>query len=182
MNTHGSNSTFVFTNTLGRPVIFRPTGMNRYFTLCSTEYLALGGGNHFALYLDSELLNGSSLASETYGNSCLSHTQEFEVKQVELWGFVYASEYEEAVSMSLKIWFLSVIYFILRVPLGYVGLLNVDGYYNILLALFDNGVKEGFIKLGARKIVLSAPNASELLAKMEEYTPDHDHVAPHESW
>ncbi|KAL7613398.1 hypothetical protein Lser_V15G06775 [Lactuca serriola] len=95
----GSNDTFVFTNTPGRPVIYRPTGVNRYFTLCSTEYIALGGGNHFALYLDSDLLNGSSLASETYGNSCLSHTQEFEVKEIELWGFVYASEYEEAISM-----------------------------------------------------------------------------------
>ncbi|CAI9275030.1 unnamed protein product [Lactuca saligna] len=63
-----------------------------------------------------------------------------------------------------------------------VGLLNVDGYYNNLLALFDNGVKEGFIKPGARQIVISAPNAIDLLAKMEEYTPDHDHVAPHESW
>lgn len=95
----GSNNTFVFTNTPGRPVIFRPTGMNRYFTLCSTEYLALGGGNHFALYLDSDLLNGSSLASDTYGNSCLSNTQEFEVKEIELWGFVYASEYDNAISM-----------------------------------------------------------------------------------
>ncbi|KAD7478447.1 hypothetical protein E3N88_01583 [Mikania micrantha] len=96
----GSNNTFVFTNTPGCPVVFRPTaGINRYFTLCSTEYLALGGGNHFALYLDNDLLNGSSLASETYGNSCLSHTQDFEVKEIELWGFVYASEYEEVVSM-----------------------------------------------------------------------------------
>lgn len=48
-----------------------------------------------------------------------------------------------------------------------VGLLNVDGYYNNLLALFDNGVKEGFIKPGARQIVISAPNAVDLLAKME---------------
>ncbi|KAK1410718.1 hypothetical protein QVD17_37257 [Tagetes erecta] len=95
----GSNNTFVFTNIPGSPVIFRPTGINRYFTLCSTEYLALGGGNHFALYLDSDLLNGSSLESETYGNSCLSHTQDFEVKEIELWGFVYASEYEETISM-----------------------------------------------------------------------------------
>nr|GEW10254.1 hypothetical protein [Tanacetum cinerariifolium] len=95
----GSNNTFVFTNASGPPVIFRPTGANRYFTLCSTEYLALGGGSHFALYLDSDLLNGSSLASETYGNSCLSHTQEFGVKEIELWGFVYASEYEETISM-----------------------------------------------------------------------------------
>ena len=48
-----------------------------------------------------------------------------------------------------------------------VGLLNVDGYYNFLLALFDNGVKEGFIKPGARHIVVSAPTAKELLVKME---------------
>ncbi|KAL4301537.1 hypothetical protein AHAS_Ahas17G0310800 [Arachis hypogaea] len=48
-----------------------------------------------------------------------------------------------------------------------VGLLNVDGYYNCLLALFDNGVKEGFIKPGARNIVVSAPSAKELMMKME---------------
>nr|XP_027080138.1 cytokinin riboside 5'-monophosphate phosphoribohydrolase LOG8-like isoform X2 [Coffea arabica] len=63
-----------------------------------------------------------------------------------------------------------------------VGLINVDGYYNSLLALFDNGVEEGFIKPGARHIVLAAPTAEELLDKMEQYTPSHDHVAPHESW
>ena len=48
-----------------------------------------------------------------------------------------------------------------------VGLLNVDGYYNYLLALFDNGVEEGFIKPGARTIVVSAPSAKELMMKME---------------
>ncbi|CAM8961297.1 unnamed protein product [Rhodiola kirilowii] len=63
-----------------------------------------------------------------------------------------------------------------------VGLLNVDGYYNSLLALFDNGVKEGFIKPGARGIVLSASTAKELLEKLEQYIPSHTHVAPHETW
>ncbi|XP_059645461.1 cytokinin riboside 5'-monophosphate phosphoribohydrolase LOG8 isoform X1 [Cornus florida] len=63
-----------------------------------------------------------------------------------------------------------------------VGLLNVDGYYNFLLALFDNGVKEGFIKPCARDIIISAPTVKELLMKMEQYTPSHDQVAPHESW
>ncbi|GLU20452.1 hypothetical protein SLE2022_366530 [Rubroshorea leprosula] len=96
----GTNSTFVFTNTPGHPVIFRPTGANRYFTLCSTEFLAIGGGGHFALYLDGDLLNGSSSVSETYGNPCLAHSEDFEVKEVELWGFVYGSKYEEVLTLS----------------------------------------------------------------------------------
>ncbi|KAG5048278.1 hypothetical protein JHK85_009381 [Glycine max] len=50
---------------------------------------------------------------------------------------------------------------------AFVGLLNVDGYYNCLLALFDNGVKEGFIKPCARNIVVSATSAKELMMKME---------------
>ncbi|MCD9560404.1 hypothetical protein HAX54_019079 [Datura stramonium] len=95
----GTNNSFVFSNVSGQPVIFRPTGVNRYFTVCSTEYLALGGGGHFALYLDGDLLTGSSATSETYGNSCLAHTEDFEVKEVELWGFVYASKYEEMVTL-----------------------------------------------------------------------------------
>ncbi|KAF8411473.1 hypothetical protein HHK36_004024 [Tetracentron sinense] len=95
----GTNNTFVFTNTSVHPVVFRPTGANRYFTLCSTDFLALGGGDHFALYLDSDLLNGSSSTSETYGNSCLALSKDFEVKEVELWGFAYASKYEETVAL-----------------------------------------------------------------------------------
>eukprot|EP00258_Populus_trichocarpa_P006609 XP_002310564.3 oxidation resistance protein 1 [Populus trichocarpa] len=92
----GTNSTFVFTNKPGHPVIFRPTGANRYFTLCSTDFLAIGGGGRFALYMDSDLLN----VSETYGNPCLAHTEDFEVKEVELWGFVYGSKYEEILALS----------------------------------------------------------------------------------
>ncbi|KAE8676576.1 TLD-domain containing nucleolar protein isoform 2 [Hibiscus syriacus] len=96
----GTNSTFVFTNRPGDTVIFRPTGANRYFTLCSTEFIAVGGGGHFALYLDSDLLNGSSLFSETYGNPCLAFSEDFEVKEIELWGFVYGSKYEEILALS----------------------------------------------------------------------------------
>lgn len=89
----GTNDTFVFTNVSGTPVLFRPTGVNRYFTLCSADSLALGGGGHFALYLEGDLLHGSSSSSQTFGNSCLAHTEDFELKDVELWGFVYASKY-----------------------------------------------------------------------------------------
>ncbi|EOA16799.1 hypothetical protein CARUB_v10005018mg [Capsella rubella] len=96
----GTNSTFVFTNKSGQPTIYRPTGANRFYTLCSKEFLALGGGGRFALYLDSELLSGSSAYSETYGNSCLANSQDFDVKEVELWGFVYGSKYDEILAVS----------------------------------------------------------------------------------
>ncbi|RZS01574.1 hypothetical protein BHM03_00031464, partial [Ensete ventricosum] len=49
-----------------------------------------------------------------------------------------------------------------------VGLLNVDGYYDSLLHLFDTGVRQGFIEDSARHIVVSAETAAELLRKMEE--------------
>ncbi|GKV27485.1 hypothetical protein SLEP1_g36657 [Rubroshorea leprosula] len=63
-----------------------------------------------------------------------------------------------------------------------VGLLNVDGYYNCLLTLFDKGVEEGFIEGSARNIVVIADTAAELLRKMEEYAPVHDKVASKQSW
>ncbi|XP_027190809.1 uncharacterized protein [Cicer arietinum] len=96
----GTNNTYVFTNVSGQPIIYRPTGENRYFTLCNTDYIAIGGGGHFALYIDGDLLNGSSSVSETYKNPCLANSQEFEVKEVELWGFVHTSRYEEVLALS----------------------------------------------------------------------------------
>ncbi|CAN8328597.1 unnamed protein product [Cochlearia groenlandica] len=96
----GTNSTFVFTDKSGQHAIYRPTGANRFYTLCSKDFLALGGGGRFALYLDSELQSGSSAYSETYGNSCLATSQDFDVKEVELWGFVYGSRYDEILALT----------------------------------------------------------------------------------
>ncbi|EXB29443.1 hypothetical protein L484_022114 [Morus notabilis] len=81
-------------------LVFVMAGANRYFTLCSLDFLAIGGGGHFALYLDNDLLNGSSSVSETYGNPCLANSEDFEVKEVELWGFVYPSKYDEILALS----------------------------------------------------------------------------------
>ncbi|XP_048564080.1 probable cytokinin riboside 5'-monophosphate phosphoribohydrolase LOGL1 [Triticum urartu] len=63
-----------------------------------------------------------------------------------------------------------------------VGLLNVDGYYDPLLTLFDKGAAEGFIKADCRQIIVSAPTAHELLTKMEQYTRSHREVASRTSW
>ncbi|KAL8496023.1 hypothetical protein ACS0TY_019946 [Phlomoides rotata] len=48
-----------------------------------------------------------------------------------------------------------------------VGLLNVDGYYNNLIALFDKGVEEGFIEDSARHILVIAESAEQLINNME---------------
>ncbi|KAG9443155.1 hypothetical protein H6P81_019009 [Aristolochia fimbriata] len=57
-----------------------------------------------------------------------------------------------------------------------VGLLNVDGYYNSLLSFVDKMVDDGFIQPCQRHIFVSAPNAKELVQKLEEYVPVQDRV------
>ena len=51
-----------------------------------------------------------------------------------------------------------------------VGLLNVDGYYDFLLAFIDKAVDDGFIKPSQRHIFVSAPDARELAQKLEVNT------------
>ncbi|KAL9225158.1 hypothetical protein vseg_001111 [Gypsophila vaccaria] len=89
----GTNQTFVFTTKYGEPRLFRATGANRYFYLCLTDLLAFGGGGNFALSLDEDLLTGRSGPCDTFGNSCLAFDSEFELKNVELWGFTHSSRY-----------------------------------------------------------------------------------------
>ncbi|KAJ1288438.1 hypothetical protein BS78_02G088800 [Paspalum vaginatum] len=86
----GTNQTFVFTTVYGEPRLFRPTGANRFYYLCLNDALAFGGGGSFALCVDEDLLHGSSGSCDTFGNSCLAYSPEFELKNVELWGFTHS--------------------------------------------------------------------------------------------
>ncbi|KAK1553771.1 hypothetical protein Q3G72_003479 [Acer saccharum] len=63
-----------------------------------------------------------------------------------------------------------------------VGLINVDGYYNSLLNFIDKAVDDGFIFPSQRSIIVSAPNARELVQKLEEYVPRHDGVVAKAKW
>ncbi|GMY28123.1 cytokinin riboside 5'-monophosphate phosphoribohydrolase LOG5-like [Fagus crenata] len=63
-----------------------------------------------------------------------------------------------------------------------VGLLNVEGYYNYLLSFIDTAVDDGFIKPSQRNIIVSAPNARELIQKLEEYVPVHDGEVAKPKW
>lgn len=50
-----------------------------------------------------------------------------------------------------------------------IGLLNVHGYYDPLLAMLDNMVQYGFLRAHNRPLCLDAPTVDELLQKMETY-------------
>lgn len=63
-----------------------------------------------------------------------------------------------------------------------VGLLNVHGYYDSLLSFIDKAVDDGFIMPSQRSIIVSAPNAKELVQKLEEYVPVHDGVVAKAKW
>lgn len=89
----GSSDSFVFKVGEGQVDLYKATGINRYFVLCLNEALAFGGGEHFALRLEEDLLHGSSGTCETFGSPCLAHTEDFAIKQVEVWGFSHISRY-----------------------------------------------------------------------------------------
>ncbi|KAL6844630.1 hypothetical protein ACP4OV_025289 [Aristida adscensionis] len=48
-----------------------------------------------------------------------------------------------------------------------VGLLNVDGYYDLLLAFIDKAVEDGFVPPSHRRIFVTAPDARALVHKLE---------------
>nr|WP_255807611.1 TIGR00730 family Rossman fold protein [Cohnella mopanensis] len=51
------------------------------------------------------------------------------------------------------------------------GFLNVNQYFNPLLALFDHMVKEGFLQEKYRRMALSAEDISDLLQMFHSYEP-----------
>ena len=51
------------------------------------------------------------------------------------------------------------------------GLLNVAGYYDSLLKMFDHAVAEGFLKRENRELVLASPSCRELLEQMQTFEP-----------
>ncbi|KAI3874518.1 hypothetical protein MKX03_004848 [Papaver bracteatum] len=63
-----------------------------------------------------------------------------------------------------------------------VGLLNVDGFYNSLLSFIDKAVDEGFISPSARRIIVSASTAEQLMEGLEEFVPEYDEITANLVW
>ncbi|KAH7300491.1 hypothetical protein KP509_24G065300 [Ceratopteris richardii] len=86
----GTSDTFVFTNHHEEFQLYKATGANRYYLLCTNDAISFGGGGRFAIHLDDTLLTGSSGACETFSSDCLASSSDFSVTNVELWGFSHA--------------------------------------------------------------------------------------------
>ena len=52
-----------------------------------------------------------------------------------------------------------------------IGLLNVDGYYDHLIAMIDHMVSEGFLKPAYREMVLVDDDLERLLDRFTDYVP-----------
>ena len=51
-----------------------------------------------------------------------------------------------------------------------IGILNVDGFYDLLLQFIQKMVDNGFLKVINQKMILVSDDAEDLLRKMENYT------------
>ncbi|XP_028667505.2 TLD domain-containing protein 2-like isoform X1 [Erpetoichthys calabaricus] len=85
---YGSGETFLFCFSPNLKV-FKWTSNNSYFIKGNLESLVFGGGSgHFGLWLDEDLCHGGSNTCETFNNEILSKTQDFILKDLELWAFL----------------------------------------------------------------------------------------------
>lgn len=60
----------------------------------------------------------------------------------------------------------------LRIFEGPVGLLNVNGFYDLLLLQLDKMVEEGFLHIDKRKLLVVSDNVTELLDEMEKFSQE----------
>lgn len=66
----------------------------------------------------------------------------------------------------------------LRIFHGPVGLLNINGFYDLLLLQLDKMVEEGFLRAENRQLLVVAEDAETLLQKMETFRSENAENKP----
>jgi len=64
---------------------YSTSNRNNFFMFSTADCLAVGGGGHFALWLDEDLKYGNSSRCSTFNNEPLSGSENFEIFHVEVW-------------------------------------------------------------------------------------------------
>mmetsp|Transcript_38 Transcript_38/g.107 ORF Transcript_38/g.107 Transcript_38/m.107 type:complete len:490 (+) Transcript_38:189-1658(+) len=88
---YGTGETFLFA-AQPRVVVYKWAHSNSFFQLSGHDSLAVGGGGHFGLWVDSEFNIGNSGRSETFDNEPLSPHGDFHCVVFEAWTFVPRSQ------------------------------------------------------------------------------------------
>ncbi|CAK4770963.1 unnamed protein product [Aphanomyces euteiches] len=87
-NYYGNGESFIFRFTpLGKLEKYSWSRKNNYFQLCNEESLVMGGGNSFGLYLDADLVHGTTGKCDTYSSEPLVPGENFACTHVEVWGY-----------------------------------------------------------------------------------------------
>ncbi|CAD8115502.1 unnamed protein product [Paramecium primaurelia] len=86
---YGTGESFLFTfkNTQSLTV-YNWINQNNFITLCDENGLAIGCGDKYGLYVDSEIYHGYSHYCETFGNEVLSSKENFVINRMEIWGII----------------------------------------------------------------------------------------------
>jgi hypothetical protein len=101
---YGTGESFVFTvDTSSEVHVYRWARSNHFFQLSSHDFMAVGGGGHFALWIDRELARGSTAQCTTYENPPLvagndlgdGLSVDFEIVVVEVWTPVLSGHFLE---------------------------------------------------------------------------------------
>jgi hypothetical protein len=58
---------------------------NNFFMFSTDDCIGVGGGGHFALWLDEDLLYGNSSRCKTFDNESLAGSESFQVLNIEVW-------------------------------------------------------------------------------------------------
>ena len=57
---------------------------NQFFCYCDKTGIGMGSDEHFGLFVDSSMSKGSTFPCKTYGNSVLSDSNHFGIKDIEV--------------------------------------------------------------------------------------------------
>lgn len=66
--------------------VYKWTGKNNFFMYSTQQTIAMGGGQNFAISIDSDLKNGSSGACETFDSPRFTQDKLFRCSLFEVWG------------------------------------------------------------------------------------------------